>query len=218
MASKSTLAEVAQRVEKVTELLLQGWPRQKICEYTRENWEISDSQVDRYLADARILIKEQSQGNTAEKFAMAEARYEYLYGEALLQGNVSLAVRVLKDLSVLQGLNGYSATTAPEIENLGAFYQVMNTYGIAIKNTVTPEQVREIVNKATALGASVNICNMAESGHVDSSTEDMMTLAVQDYKLLHRTRTREELVRDEWLPIDQVASNYEGLKLPIIQE
>lgn len=202
MMGKSTAAETNLRVEKITEFLLLGWSRRRICEYALNegNWGISDSQVDRYIKKARLEIEAQSEKNIAAEYTFAVARLEHLYSKALEQDNLSLAVKIIKEIISLQGLSRPKIVDSePEGNAPSAFYSIMDCYAKAMKSTVTDEQLKEIVGKATALGSNVNI---EEASFQDSLRTDYLDLAVEDHKLIGRGRTREELERDGWKPID----------------
>lgn len=90
-----------------------------------------------------------------------------------------------------------------------SFYAVMSAYGEAIRDTVSPGQLTEIVVKANALGAAFNIGNARLEAPIEVEPEDVMALAVEDYKTRGSSRTRDELVAAG--VIDAVE---EGLDLP----
>lgn len=201
--SKSTAAETSLRVEKVVEFLLQGWSRRKICEYAlnEEDWGVSESQIDRYIKKARLEIKAQSEKNIATDYALAVVRLEYLYSRALEQENLSLAARTIKDMISLQTLSRPQVVSPElEIKDIGELYFAMNCYAQAIKSTVTDRQLKEIVSKAMALGSGMNIEAISIK---DSTEDDRLSLAVEDRRLIGRRRTRQELERDNWQPIDE---------------
>ena len=74
------------------------------------------------------------------------------------------------------------------------FYSVMAAYGEAIRDTVSVSQMQEIIAKATALGANINIANATVAEVIDVEPIDYMQQAVEDYKTYGRTRTRDELL------------------------
>lgn len=75
------------------------------------------------------------------------------------------------------------------------YYAAMAAYGEAIKDTVSPSQLGEIVVKANALGAHFNIGNVQVQRPVDDiRMDEIMEVAVKDYKELGHSRTRDELV------------------------
>jgi hypothetical protein len=101
---KSTRAEVRKRVEEVFKLRLGGAEFADIREYARapeQNWNVSDSQLWRYIAAADKLI--------GERF---DARAEHLLNRHLLQRRTLYAVKVeAKDLddAINRGLEKLAA-------------------------------------------------------------------------------------------------------------
>jgi hypothetical protein len=57
MAKKSTKAEVDYRVNRVARLLSNGAVRSEVCQYAASEWGCSVRQADRYIAEARELLK-----------------------------------------------------------------------------------------------------------------------------------------------------------------
>ena len=57
MAKKSTKAEVDYRVNRVARLLSNGAVRSEVCQYATSEWGCSVRQADRYIAEARELLK-----------------------------------------------------------------------------------------------------------------------------------------------------------------
>lgn len=98
---------------------------------------------------------------------------------------------------------------AVESGDVRSFYAVMSAYGEAIRDTVSPGQLAEIVVKANALGAAFNISNAHLEEPMDIEPEDVMAMAVEDYKTRGKSRTRDELV--EAGVIDAIE---DGLDLP----
>lgn len=102
-----------------------------------------------------------------------------------------------------------SARALIEDGDIAGFYAAMAAYGTAIRDTVSPGQLVEIVAKANALGAHFDISNAKYEDVVDVEVEDVMSLAVQDYKTLGRSRTRDELIEAGALD-----GMFEGVELP----
>ena len=90
--------------------------------------------------------------------------------------------------------------------DIAGFYAAMAAYGTAIRDTVSPQQLVEIVAKANALGAHFDISNAKYEDVVEVDIDDVMQVAVEDYKTLGRGRTREELID---------AGVFDGLELPM---
>jgi hypothetical protein len=111
---KATKAEVAQRVEAVFELRLGGAGFTDIREYARAPtgrdgqklppWEVSDSQLWRYIAAADRLCKERYDARAPHLLARHLLRRERLYAHALEVGDYRTALAVLRDEADLEGL------------------------------------------------------------------------------------------------------------------
>ena len=57
MGRKSTAAEKEYRVNRVARLLSNGAVRSEICQYAASEWGSSVRQADRYIAEARDILK-----------------------------------------------------------------------------------------------------------------------------------------------------------------
>ena len=122
----------------------------------------------------------------------------------LVQGMLDLAkgkirCKTPQDLiSVANMLQGIQARKdqrmAFESGDLQGFYTAMAAYGEAMRDTLSPGQMVEIVAKANALGAVLDIGHITLEKPIDIDPGDVMSQAVRDYKRLGRSRTRDELV------------------------
>jgi hypothetical protein len=110
---KANKAEVAARVEAVFELRLGGAGFTDIREYARAPmdrqgqklppWNVSDSQLWRYIAAADKLCKERCDARAPHLLARHLLRRERLYAHALEVGDFKTALAVLKDEADLEG-------------------------------------------------------------------------------------------------------------------
>ena len=136
----------------------------------------------------------------------------------LVQGMLDLAkgkIRCKTPQELLQVVNMLqkvqdrkNAQALIEEGDIAGFYAAMAAYGTAIRDTVSPAQLVEIVAKANALGAHFDISNARYEDVVEVDVEDVMQLAVEDRKKLGRSRTREELVEAgalDGIPLDGVS-------------
>lgn len=98
-----------------------------------------------------------------------------------------------------------NAVALIEDGDIAGFYAAMAAYGTAIRDTVSPQQLIEIVAKANALGAHFDISNARYEDTVEVDPEEVMLMAVEDYKTLGRSRSRDELIESGAL---------DGLELP----
>ena len=78
--------------------------------------------------------------------------------------------------------------------DLQGFYTAMAAYGEAMRDTLSPGQMVEVVAKANALGAVLDIGHIPMEKPIDIDPGDVMSQAVADYKKLGHSRTRDELV------------------------
>lgn len=137
----------------------------------------------------------------------------------LIQGMLDLAkgkirAKTTQDLiaivNMLQNLQQKrEAKMAMEGGNIEGFYAVMAAYGEALRDTLSPAQLAEVVVKANALGATFDIGNTRLEPPIEVDPVDIMSQAVEDYKELGHSRTRDELI--EAGVIDEIEV---GLDLP----
>jgi hypothetical protein len=107
---KSTKAEVAKRVSEVLKLRLGGAEFLDIREYANapeQGWNVSDSQLRRYIQQADALCKEYFDAKAEHLLARHLLQRRQLYTHALGAGDFRTALAVLKDEAELEGL--YSA-------------------------------------------------------------------------------------------------------------
>jgi hypothetical protein len=108
---KSTKAEVFKRVEEVFKLRLGGAEFADIREYAtapERSWNVSDSQLWRYIAAADRLVQERFDARAGHLLARHLLQRRTLYAHALGAGDFRTALAVLQDEAKLEGL--YPAT------------------------------------------------------------------------------------------------------------
>jgi len=97
--------------------------------------------------------------------------------------------------SMLMNLQDRRQTQALiEDGDIAGFYAAMAAYGSAIRDTVSPAQLAEIVMKANALGAHFDISNARYEDTVELEVDEVLQIAAEDYRTHGRSRTRDELV------------------------
>jgi hypothetical protein len=115
---KATKAIVAQRVEEVLRIRLDGAEFWDVREYAREKeqeagslWELppdgkplSDGQLWRYVAAADKLIAASCPASRKKLLRRHLAQRRNLYAKALSQGDIKAALAVLRDEALMQGL------------------------------------------------------------------------------------------------------------------
>lgn len=109
---KSTKAQVEQRVITVYQLLLCGASRQNILQYVSElrqkhidkpaeyldSWNITDRQVDNYIASANKLFEKAADVHRLRLFGRAMVRREDLYQRALRLQDLGKALAIEQDI------------------------------------------------------------------------------------------------------------------------
>src|SRR5262245_66635512 len=108
---KSTKAEVLKRVEEVFKLRLGGAEFADIREYAREpeqGWNVSDSQLWRYIAAADKLVKERFDAKAEHLLHRHLLQRRTLYAHTMGAGDFRTALAILQDEAKLEGL--YPAT------------------------------------------------------------------------------------------------------------
>src|SRR5215510_1924191 len=104
---KSTKAEVRKRVEEVFKLRLGGAEFADIREYARapeQAWNVSDSQLWRYIAAADKLVKERFDARADHLLHRHLLQRRTLYAHAMGAGDFRTALAILQDEAKLEGL------------------------------------------------------------------------------------------------------------------
>lgn len=107
---KSTNAEFDKRVNIVLEMILSGLSRWQIQENIRTNeylkeWNISRSQIDVYIKEANILMKEYAVTTKDEHLKKALNRLNFLYQKLVKVKDYKGAKDIIKTESEILGLN-----------------------------------------------------------------------------------------------------------------
>ena len=90
--AKSTKIEKDMRVNRVARLLSNGAVRSEICQYAANEWGTSDRQTDRYIAEARDLIRADWEVDRRTFTAEILAQLASIQKEARKQGNLNAAL------------------------------------------------------------------------------------------------------------------------------
>jgi len=99
-----TMREVVnQRVETIKNMILDGYSRYKILEYTGKKWNIKRAMTDHYIARAQLRIAEEAKESDPEYFNKTKQRYERLFKKNIKEGKLPEARRVLTDLNKVLG-------------------------------------------------------------------------------------------------------------------
>lgn len=124
---KTTAAEVEQRVNQIYMLLLQGEPREKICQYASQNWGITSRQTDRYITSARQRMTQ-----------ALDVDRETLRGQAIAQRNdlYRLAYKERKYFTSLQILDSRDRILGL-FDDINTHIQIVEAAGYEVRNPAT---------------------------------------------------------------------------------
>ena len=104
---KSTKAEVCRRVNEVLKLRLGGAELPDIRDYANapeQGWDVSDSQVWRYIRAADALCKDYFDARAGHLLTRHLLQRRTLYAHAMGAGDFRTALAVLQDEAKLEGL------------------------------------------------------------------------------------------------------------------
>lgn len=102
--AKSSKHIVNQRINEITEMLIEGKSRNGIIQYGTGHWEVGERQIDKYIARARNVIQKEIVKDLEFDYAKSLKRFESLYYKAIEGKDYRLALAVNKEISTIQGL------------------------------------------------------------------------------------------------------------------
>jgi hypothetical protein len=103
---RSTKAELQRRIEEVFRLRLGGAGFLDVRDFARapeQSWNVSDSQLWRYIQAADALVKEHGQANREFIFARSLLRHDQVWAHAMGAGDFRTALAAEADLLKLVG-------------------------------------------------------------------------------------------------------------------
>jgi hypothetical protein len=104
---KSSKTTIAQRVDEIFQLILEGAEFASIRDYSREKgWGVTDSTLFRYLERARALCVKRMERDREKIIARHLFQRRAMYQRAMQAGDVRTALAVAKDEAMLFGLYG----------------------------------------------------------------------------------------------------------------
>jgi hypothetical protein len=114
---RSSDATVAQRVEDIFGLVVDGQPLRVIRQYVTDscNWEADDRTLRRYMRRATTLIEKRSEEACEKARSTAIMRLERLYLRAVSKSDLRTALAVQQEIGRLHGIN---APTRAELTGL----------------------------------------------------------------------------------------------------
>lgn len=103
--AKSTEVEYQARIETVASLLSKFYSRREILQYAskKTDWNVTGRQVDSYIADAKVWLKEQV--NEDEIKAKIVNEFGYLYKKNLSANDFRECRSLLESFAKLYGIN-----------------------------------------------------------------------------------------------------------------
>jgi hypothetical protein len=105
MGKKATDAEINARIAKVYSLLLNGQKRRGVLQYAAKNeWGISDRQVDEYIKRATVILQEQSKEELDYARAMSINRHDDLYFRSMSINDFKTALAIQKSRDEISGV------------------------------------------------------------------------------------------------------------------
>ena len=102
-STKATNAEIIQRLSEIRDLLLEGKTRFAILEYAGK-WNLSDSQVDNYIASATAQIKEVAQQDASTDISLIVSNLWDLFNKNK-STNPQVARQCLMDIAKIRGMD-----------------------------------------------------------------------------------------------------------------
>lgn len=128
--SRNSEAVIAQRVEDIFGLVVDGQPLRVIRQYVSEScsWKADDRTLLRYKRRATKLIKERAEATCETVRETAVERLERLYARAIQRGDIRTALAVQQEIARLHGLN---APTKTELTGAGGAPLVSTTEEMA---------------------------------------------------------------------------------------
>lgn len=119
--NKSTAAQFEKRVNDVYKLILKGAGRGDIIQYVLDSdekyeksdkpedrakiWNVSESQIDHYIAKATERFKEYAAKQREDMFSKSLARLEFVYQSCIRVQDYSKAIAAVRELNLLMGLH-----------------------------------------------------------------------------------------------------------------
>ena len=101
MAKKSTNVEIDARVNEVYDLLLKAYSRTQIVRQCSETWNVSERQVENYMARARQLMQLDAELERPQWLAAAIARLQEYERRAADRNQIAIALKALEDQAKL---------------------------------------------------------------------------------------------------------------------
>ena len=102
---RSTKAAKEFRVNTVYKLLVDGKSRADIIQFGSEEWQVSDRQIDTYIADARVKIEHDCTISRQEFLAETIVGLRSIRQQAERRGQLQVAVNSMRLMTELVGID-----------------------------------------------------------------------------------------------------------------
>lgn len=103
---RATDAEVEGRIGIIYTLLLNGLRRREILQYVSKNeWGISNRQVDEYIQEATAQLREKRTETLEEEREISLKRHDDLYFRAIKAGALRAAIQVQQHRDIITGVS-----------------------------------------------------------------------------------------------------------------
>jgi hypothetical protein len=105
MAKKPTKSEKEFRVNQVVRLLINCASRSSIVQYSANEWGVSARTADKYIAEARLVLREDANIERHDYLASRLQTLDSIVQKSVKAGQFNNAIGALKLQSELLGLN-----------------------------------------------------------------------------------------------------------------
>jgi len=102
--TKATHAIMLQRVNEVYKKQIAGYDRQEILQYGLDEWQLSESMMDKYIARARKYMSQRLKMERDHERGQAAARYDLIFQQALEAEDWAAAIKAQSRLDKILGL------------------------------------------------------------------------------------------------------------------
>lgn len=103
---RTSKGEVDRRIKQIVQFYQDGRTRTFVHQYAAiQGWDLHESRIDHYIAEANKLILEYNKANLEENLAIISGNYWSLYREAMVQNNLAEARQAMTALAKLKGLD-----------------------------------------------------------------------------------------------------------------
>ena len=140
---KLTRYDIQQRLNDVIQLIAKGYSRGDIINELKKKYKIKPRQVDKYLYRIHQMMIEQTKVSMKEAMAEHLNKRDFLYHEAIKEGDKKLALEIDKDKARLRQLYVDRTVVENNQQPVVAVQFVVNGQEDVKMKTVAPGQPKE---------------------------------------------------------------------------